>query len=427
MSKRSKTLALLLSLVLTSMGIEIARADSYTWSPVSTSVLSTTYGAKAVGISSDGTTIIVGRAGDGVYVSTDSGASFAKVAVGSIPNGTYMVAISSNGMKMLAGSNSSHTVYYSTDRGATWSTNTTGTSSSVNRVCMSGDGSRWIVLANLGVSISTNNGVNWSTNGTLSVGSWTSCAMSNDGSKIFLHQYGGALKYSINSGTSWSTSTNTYSSSYTVASSFDGTRIVLTDRNNMKVYTSTDYGASFTERYTASAAIYDVAMSSDGMRIAIAVSSGRIALSLDGGLNWATESSTPVAPWNAIAMTRDGARLFIATSNSGNAYYFGLIPQPASVTLQSISPNASPLIYSTGYTLTVLSNSAGKVTFFANGKKISKCSQIPTVSLVATCAFKPNIHGVITLTARVVPSDSAYISATSQFLQTSAVVRTSKR
>ena len=47
---------------------------------------------------------------------------------------------------------------------------------------------------------------------------------------------------------------------------------------------------------------------------------------------------------------------------------------------------------------------ASKVTFYANGKRIAGCINVPTDnSLIATCNWKPAIRGTITVTATVTP------------------------
>jgi hypothetical protein len=57
-----------------------------------------------------------------------------------------------------------------------------------------------------------------------------------------------------------------------------------------------------------------------------------------------------------------------------------------------------------------VAGSDGKVTFFANGKKIAGCIKIASTSLVATCNWKPAVRGAITLSAISYPNDSNYLS-----------------
>lgn len=61
-------------------------------------------------------------------------------------------------------------------------------------------------------------------------------------------------------------------------------------------------------------------------------------------------------------------------------------------------------------------SSAGKVTFYANGKRIPGCIQISTISLVATCNWKPSVHAPATITAQFTPSDSNYLSSSSSIV-----------
>lgn len=378
-------------------------------------------------MSSDGSIVIVGRDTDGVYLSTNSGSTYSKVSTSVIPNGSYYVSISSDGTKMMAADVASTKVFVSTDTGTSWTMKTTNGSSFANRTCMAGNGSRWIVLANLGVYSSTDNGGTWSAISALGVGAWTSCAMSEDGSKIFVLKFGSALKYSTDSGANWSTSGNSYTTANVIAATPDGSKLVLTDRDAKNVYTSTNFGASFTLKYYAAAALYGVGISSDGSRIAVAVATGRLVASIDGGETWGLEMTPPSLSWGAIAMNAAGSKVIASPAGGTGLSYQGIIPTPASLALQSISPNASPLVYRSTYTLSVLANTAGKVTFYANGKKITKCSQVSTVSLAATCSFAPSSHGVIVLSALLSPTDSTYFASKSTLLQTSAIARSSKR
>jgi hypothetical protein len=60
--------------------------------------------------------------------------------------------------------------------------------------------------------------------------------------------------------------------------------------------------------------------------------------------------------------------------------------------------------------ITATTNTAGRVTFFANGKKIANCISIPTVSsgsITATCTYRPSFRGDISITAQFSPTDSS--------------------
>jgi len=60
-----------------------------------------------------------------------------------------------------------------------------------------------------------------------------------------------------------------------------------------------------------------------------------------------------------------------------------------------------------------ISGTDGKVTFYANGKKIPGCQNIQSSSLTAACSWRPAMHGVIRIFANLLPSSSSYVSSTS--------------
>ena len=67
-------------------------------------------------------------------------------------------------------------------------------------------------------------------------------------------------------------------------------------------------------------------------------------------------------------------------------------------------------IYRVATTLTATTNVAGKVTFYANNKKIAGCVGKSTSANSATCVWKPSQHSRIILSAQVNPTDSNYSS-----------------
>ena len=83
--------------------------------------------------------------------------------------------------------------------------------------------------------------------------------------------------------------------------------------------------------------------------------------------------------------------------------------------------------YRTLGTITATSTLAGKVTFYERGKAIPGCKSISTNgSFVATCSWRPAIHGSSTLTATAKPSNT-YVSNGSTSLNLTVVKRTNNR
>jgi hypothetical protein len=71
--------------------------------------------------------------------------------------------------------------------------------------------------------------------------------------------------------------------------------------------------------------------------------------------------------------------------------------------------------------------SDGKVTFYANKKKIQGCISIPSSSLSATCSWRPATRGNIALSAKVVPNDSNVTASTSAPIQVKVSNRSTRR
>jgi hypothetical protein len=107
--------------------------------------------------------------------------------------------------------------------------------------------------------------------------------------------------------------------------------------------------------------------------------------------------------------TRNDNLVYLMTINGTG----GVVAQPSSISLSG----GSVAIYRQAYTISAslgVTGSDGKVTFYVNGKKIPGCINKLTVSLSMTCSWKPSKRGNNQVTARVVPSDSAYLASTSQ-------------
>ena len=83
--------------------------------------------------------------------------------------------------------------------------------------------------------------------------------------------------------------------------------------------------------------------------------------------------------------------------------------------------------YRTLGTITATGSLAGKVTFYERGKAIPGCVRISmNGSNVATCSWKPSLHGSTTITATAKPSNT-YVPNGSTVLNLAVVKRTNKR
>ena len=136
--------------------------------------------------------------GSGLYVSTDNGSSWALVGNGLPASNINSIAVSGTTMYV----NSNGAIYSSTNSGATWATQ----SSSGNYFdCMAIKGTNVIGgTSGSGVYLSTNNGVTWTTINGGVLGSKTITSIATTASAIYVGlNYSGCVYFSTNNGTSW--------------------------------------------------------------------------------------------------------------------------------------------------------------------------------------------------------------------------------
>ena len=88
----------------------------------------------------------------------------------------------------------------------------------------------------------------------------------------------------------------------------------------------------------------------------------------------------------------------------------------ASFSSFSLAGSVTSTIYRSSIALTATVNTAGKVTFYSMGKPVPNCRNISTTGagpITAVCNWKPALHGVNLITAKLVPADTNYSTQTS--------------
>lgn len=85
----------------------------------------------------------------------------------------------------------------------------------------------------------------------------------------------------------------------------------------------------------------------------------------------------------------------------------GLNYNAATTLILSVAGNTRVVSKGQSLTLSAASSVEGRVTFRSNGKAIGGCVGVLTVSLTATCAWKPSIKGASQLSTRLVPTQVA--------------------
>jgi hypothetical protein len=145
------------------------------------------------------------------------------------------------------------------------------------------------------------------------------------------------------------------------------------------------------------------------------------------------------------ASTSDGTKLYSGVADQGTAdlKFMRLIPsnttwqiastydpsspQPATLQTPAFSNSALSAMKGVTTSIRVVASTAGKVTFWANGKRIGGCINLATVTLVATCNWKPAVQGSVKIFATITPTLESFLPGSSPLLWTSVVRRTTTR
>ena len=235
----------------------------------------------------------------------------------------FSIASSADGTKMVAAAATSG-IFVSTDSGATWTATGANAGSQWRSVASSADGAKLAAVVS-GGGIYTNSGTKWAITSAPSSSNWVSVASSADGSKLVAAINGGAIYTSANSGSTWTKQTSGLPGNSTwisVASSANGSNLVAAvggTTGSRDIYTSSNAGALWTAQISAPSANWaSVASSADGTKLAAAIFGGLIYSSVNSGVTWTTNNA-PAASWESITLSSDGSKL-AAVVNAGGVY-----------------------------------------------------------------------------------------------------------
>jgi hypothetical protein len=241
------------------------------------------------------------------------------------------IAMTEDGTKIVAGATSG--IWVSSDSGASWTQR--NSTSNINSVKLSSDGTKIYATyrgwASSQVLISNDFGLSWSTSRPTGYECWDACALdiSSDGTKIYLINYGAGVYVSSNSGTSW-TQTNSNRYNFTsVASSSSGQYVLISEESNRKLYLSSDYGQTWINLSAANSFNTNwvsVDISDDGQKLVATGYQNYVYTSSNGGTTWTTRtavSGTQVrvassSDGNVIVATNWGSNLRLTTDGGAN-------------------------------------------------------------------------------------------------------------
>jgi hypothetical protein len=92
----------------------------------------------------------------------------------------------------------------------------------------------------------------------------------------------------------------------------------------------------------------------------------------------------------------------------------------------TLSFTATP-VYRSATTITATANVESRITFLANGKRIAGCIKVATITLVATCNWKPSTRNFVTISIQIAPTDNNYTSSSAAAAPVNTANRTGKR
>lgn len=183
----------------------------------------------------------------------------------------------------------------SSDSGATWTTQTGGTSVRDFTGACDSDASVIVLCpsASAYVRVSSDSGVTWANATAAGAATWRNACMSATGLYIYISTNSGYVWKSADSGATWAQVTAGGSRAWTgLACSSDGAIVYgCVSTSGTVVYYSTDYGVTWGTRtaFASSVAARGVATSADGAKVYVGDSTGLVCrYSSDSGAAWAT-------------------------------------------------------------------------------------------------------------------------------------------
>jgi photosystem II stability/assembly factor-like uncharacterized protein len=318
------------------------------WSPTSAPERHWT----CVASSADGSKLVAVTYTNGIYTSTDSGATWKQTSAPVEP--WFGAAASADGTKLVAhtivflsppfGDPTGGSIYTSTNAGTTW-TKTSAPNLPWFGVACSADGNK-LVAPTLtdGIYISTDSGITWAQTSAPN-SPWSCVASSADGTKLVAGLDPGGIYASPDSGTTWTPTGAPENSWQDIACSADGRNLVASSGGD-SLFVSTDSGGSWKRTSTPVRTWGHVASSADGVRLVAAAFGDLIYVSTNSGVTWKA-TDVPISDWLAVASSADGCKLVagvsgVSTDNPGPIYTMQSTPAP----LLSISPSGSGFMLS---------------------------------------------------------------------------------
>lgn len=387
-----------------------------TYTPVN---LGTSSWAKVV-ISSNGSVQAASSLGGDISISTDSGTTWNSVSALGRNSSWNCLAVSRDGSVIYAGGYGTG-LRKSSDQGSTWSAvgggSLTGSTTNILGCAINGDGSKVAVIQDTtGIHYSTDGAASFVLSQANSIctssNRFAFLTMADEGRKIaaVCNATNTRVVVTRNSGTTWETTSATSTTFFRdIKSAADGSVLITSAGSFAAPYISRDWGVTWSNAVGVGGDyLAGISISENGEIIFMgkSTSTGVLYYSLDKGTTFTLVPGLPAGNYGSIALSGDASKALLGID--------GRQLQVMGISLTSSILNFSSLVLSssaafkTPVTLTATIATAGadgKVTFFTNGKKIAGCIKVQTVSLVATCSWKPTSRGSVNLSATGYPAD----------------------
>jgi hypothetical protein len=258
-------------------------------------------------LTTDGSNIFAGSNNKGMFLTTNSGSSWAAVNTG-LPANTSIKTIAISGSNIFAGTNGG--LFLSSNNGSSWSVNS---GKSVNALAISGSNIFMGTGAGGtgGVYLSTNNGSTWTSMGVGLPTNQGVDALTINGSKIFAATGTGVYE-SANNGSLWSKNNSLpYIQNFAVSGSniFAGTL-------GSGIYLSTNNGGSWAAMNTGLTNSYIESLAISGSNILAGTRDG-VFLSTNNGSLWTAFSSGLPTKTTIKSILINSSTIFIGTSTNG--------------------------------------------------------------------------------------------------------------
>jgi len=162
--------------------------------------------------------------------------------------------------------------------------------------------------------------------------------------------------------------------------------------------------------------------------------SGAVTYAITSGGTATTCALSGSSATETITATTSGTCLITATK-AADVNYSAISSIAITFTFNTAAISALSISLAGGVTtaskgqaivISVVIDQAGKVSFFVDGKRIAKCFKLSASVSTKTCSWKPTVQRVVTLSAQLVPTNSAYSNAAGS-MKVQVTKRTSTR